>query len=114
MSSWPDNIGEIVRKLSTPIPRPAKRKAKPSKSWRKLKPGDRLELQVPVIATDFSLAPGAVFVIMSVDSMGANMMVSSDQDNPISLAVGKFWRTEHTLWEGTFTRLKKSRKRKVK
>lgn len=99
---------EITRRLSTPIPHPAKKRAKPAKTWRRLKTGDRLELQVPVIATDFALVPGAVFVVLSVDSMGANLMVSSNPNS--SKVVGKFWRTETPDWEGTFTRVKRSRK----
>ena len=112
MSGWPSNVPEITRKLSAPIPRPAKKKAKPAKSWRRLKAGDRLELQVAVITQEFTLAPGTVFVVRSVDSMGCNLMVSKSLSGPAN--VGKFLRTESVDWETTFTRLKKSRKRKVK
>jgi len=95
------DIDAIVERLSRPIPVPAKKKGRPAKSWRKLKPGDRLQLH-PIN----NVAEPLKLIVKTCDSQGVNLMITSGG------IVGKYRRFENPDWQTVFIKLKKEKAKK--
>ena len=106
-------LSSIVEKLSRRIPSPAKPRVRSSKSFRKLKVGQLLQLKTDQAVYGpklTSVKPGDLFRVEYVDSGGATLYPCT----PIGELREGFAALRWTIpeWEETFTRFKKVRKAK--
>lgn len=112
------DIPTITARLARPIPKPARKRPKPAGSWRKLKPGDGLELQVRVVNGEIVFAPSTKFVVASVNSLGAALMATrrpttaSVPTGPDDIITGLYYYLTNTNWDTMFKRIPKRRKGK--
>lgn len=91
--TWETAKSKILMNLKRTIPPPAPKVAKPQKSFATLKPGDKVQ----------SNETQGVFIIDSVDSLGAYAKVEGQED-PARAVLTKNWKE-------TYTKVPKRRKK---
>ncbi len=104
-------LKEIVGKLTKRIPDPEKVGPRPSSSWRKLKPGQLLQLreQQKLYTPELnSLRAGALLVVDEVNSQGAKLRPSHPWAEPKTHFGHVWWRNPE--WEAVFLRIRKTKK----
>lgn len=102
-----NKLNQIVDFLSRKIPNPAKPKAKPQKSFARLKTGDFLRVRTgeKVYTLGVGLCPaGSLFEVLNTDSLGMRLLLRSV---PFSTDVDGTFRWELRGWEGTFEKVPK-------
>lgn len=70
------NLDRIIDNLTRPIPEPYRPPPKPTKSWRTLKVGDRLEC-IKDWGTHFGVPAGTQLEVVSTDANGCVMVTDS-------------------------------------
>ena len=108
-------LNDIVEKLSRVIPSPAKKAARPSASFRKLKVGQLLMLRVgeklytPELT---SLRAGAYLTVVEVNSLGAKLKPADMYGGELETFGSVWWKQPE--WEKTFEKVRKVKRPKAK
>ena len=93
---------DAAHALRRPIPAPARPRAKPTKTWRRLKPGQLLANRESIIRGSVLCPAGIRWLVHSVNSLGAQLRM---EDSNLFM----IWSNED--WPRYFDR---ARRRKVK
>lgn len=104
----PQLLNRIADALSRPIPKPALRPVKPQKSWRTLRPGQRLQLKTSFFQSGGSRLPeGTILEIKSADSLGIFLTHYSEESK---LKTTIRWTDRE--WERFFQRVRGKKEKK--